>query len=143
VAREVLTIDGQGRAAAESIPCEAADALGDALGAQGIEVCRGAVASVEQIVTGEARARMETSGAVAVDMESAWVAQAAEGRPFTVVRVLSDTPERELRKRLPVGPPLPTVADGLRAMSTLRQVGAALGRLRREGSLHTVLGLSG
>jgi hypothetical protein len=42
-----------------------------------------------------------------------------------------------------VGPPLPTVADGLRAMSTLRQVGAALGRLRREGSLHTVLGLSG
>lgn len=143
VASEVLTIDEHGHAAAESIPCEAADALGDALGEHGIEVCRGAVASVEEIIIGEARARMETSGAVAVDMESAWVAQAARGRPFTVVRVLSDTPERELRRRLPVGPPLPTVADGLRAMSTLRHVGLALGRLRRQGSLHTVLGLSG
>jgi 4-hydroxy-3-methylbut-2-enyl diphosphate reductase len=141
VASEVLTIDEHGRVAAESIRCEASGALGDALGEHGIEVCRGRVASVEQIITGEARARMESSGAVAVDMESAWVARAAKGRPFTVVRVLSDTPERELRQRLPVGPPLPTVADGLRAMSTLRQVGAALGRLRRQGSLHTVLGL--
>jgi 4-hydroxy-3-methylbut-2-enyl diphosphate reductase len=143
VASEVLTVDEHGRAVAEAISCEAAGALGDALGEHGIEVCRGAVASVKQIITGEARARMEASGAVAVDMESAWVAQAAQGRPFTVVRVLSDTPERELRRRLPVGPPLPTVADGLRAMSTLRQVGAVLGRLRRQGSLHTVLGLNG
>jgi 4-hydroxy-3-methylbut-2-en-1-yl diphosphate reductase len=143
VASEVLTVDEHGRAAAESIPCEAAGALADAFGEHGIEVCRGAVASVGEIVTGEARARMEASGAVAVDMESAWVAQAAHGRPFTVVRVLSDTPERELRQRLPVGLPLPTVGDGLRAMYALRQVGAALGRLRRQGSLHTVLGLSG
>jgi 4-hydroxy-3-methylbut-2-enyl diphosphate reductase len=143
VASEVLTVDEHGRPAARSIPCEAAGALGDALREHGIEVCGGAVASVEEIVTGEARARMEACGAVAVDMESAWVAQALRGRPFTVVRVLSDTPGRELRQRLPVGPPLPTVADGLRAMSALRQVGAALGRLRRQGSLHTVLGLSG
>lgn len=143
VASEVLTIDEHGCVAAERIPCEAAGALGDALGEHGIAVCRGAVASVEEIVTGEARARMEASGAVAVDMESAWVARAAQGRPFTVVRVLSDTPERELRRRLPVGPPLPTVGDGLRAMSALRQVGAALGRLRRQGNLHTVLGLNG
>jgi hypothetical protein len=86
---------------------------------------------------------MEASGAVAVDMESAWVAQAARGRPFAVVRVLSDTPRRELRRRLPVGPPLPTPADAVRAMSMLRKVGGALGRLRRAGELHTVLGLSG
>jgi len=143
VASEVLMIDEHGRPVGESVPCQAAEALADALREHGIEVCGGAVASVEQIITGEARARMEACGAVAVDMESAWVARAAQGRPFTVVRVLSDTPERELRRRLPVGPPLPTVADGLRAMSTLRQVGAALGRLRRQGSLHTVLGLSG
>jgi 4-hydroxy-3-methylbut-2-enyl diphosphate reductase len=143
VASEVLTIDEHGRPAAESISCEAAGTLADALREHGIEVCSGAVASVGQIVTGEARARMQECGAVAVDMESAWVARAAQGRPFTVVRVLSDTPGRELRRRLPVGPPLPTVVDGLRAMSTLRQVGAALGRLRRQGSLHTVLGLGG
>ncbi|HEY8304092.1 MAG TPA: hypothetical protein VIG42_05835 [Solirubrobacteraceae bacterium] len=143
VASEVLTIDEHGRQAGESVACEAAAALAAALGSQGITVRRGAVASVGEIVTGEARARMEECGAVAVDMESAWVARAAKGRPFTVVRVLSDTPERELRQRLPVGPPLPTVIDGLRAMSTLRQVGAALGRLGRQGSLHTVLGLNG
>jgi 4-hydroxy-3-methylbut-2-enyl diphosphate reductase len=143
VASEVLTVDEYGCATAGSIPCHASGALGSALQAQGIEVCNGAVASVEEIVTGEGRVRMEASGAVAVDMESAWIARAAQGRPFTVVRVLSDTPGRELRRRLPVGPPLPTVGDGLRAMSTLRRVGAALGELRREGSLHTVLGLSG
>jgi 4-hydroxy-3-methylbut-2-enyl diphosphate reductase len=143
VASEVLTIDGHGCPAAAAIPCEAAGALAEAFGEHGIEVCRGAVASVEQIVTGEGRALMEASGAVAVDMESAWVARAAQGRPFIVVRVLSDTPARELRQRLPVGPPLPTVADGLRAMAALRRVGAALGRLQSEGRLHTVLGLSG
>jgi 4-hydroxy-3-methylbut-2-enyl diphosphate reductase len=143
VASEVLTVDEHGCSVGESIPCAAAGGLANALRGHGIEVCSGAVASVEQIVTGEGRARMEASGAVAVDMESAWVARAAQGRPFTVVRVLSDTPGRELRRRLPVGPPLPAVGDGLRAMSALRQVGGALGRLRRQGSLHTVLGLSG
>ena len=142
VASEVLTIDEHGRPAGESVVCAPAGSLARALGDQGIEVCSGVVASVERIITGDARARMEACGAVAVDMESAWVARAAQGRPFTVVRVLSDTPERELRRRLPVGPPLPTVADSVRAMSMLRRVAGALGRLRRQGELHTVLGLS-
>ncbi len=143
VASEVLTIDEHGRSVGESVRCEAADTLAGALAEHGIGACRGVLASVEQIVVGEARARMQRSGAVAVDMESAWVARAAKGRPFAVVRVLSDTPERELRRRLPVGPPLPSVADGLRAIAALRGVGAALGRLGRQGSLHSVLGLSG
>jgi 4-hydroxy-3-methylbut-2-enyl diphosphate reductase len=143
VASEVLTIDEHGLPVAEAISCQASDSLASALRDQGVEARDGVVASVEQIIVGEARARMQACGAVAVDMESAWVARAAKGRPFTVVRVLSDTPGRELRRRLPVGPPLPTVADGWRAMSTLRQVGAALGRLKRQDSLHTVLGLSG
>jgi 4-hydroxy-3-methylbut-2-enyl diphosphate reductase len=143
VASEVLTIDEHGRQVGENVCCEVAGALASALGEQGVAARSGTVASVGEIIVGEARARMERSGAVAVDMESAWVARAAKGRPFAVVRVLSDTPERELRQRLPVGPPLPSVADGLRAISTLRQVGAALGRLKRQGRLHTVLGLSG
>jgi uridine phosphorylase len=143
VASEVLRIDEHGRQSGERISCEAAGALASALGEQGIAARSGIVASVGEIIVGEARTRMERSGAVAVDMESAWVARAARGRPFAVVRVLSDTPERELRQRLPVGPPLPSVTDGLRAISALRQVGVALGRLKRQGSLHTVLGLSG
>ncbi|HEY2631333.1 MAG TPA: hypothetical protein VGI26_03035 [Solirubrobacteraceae bacterium] len=143
VASEVLTIDRDGRPVAEAISCEAAATLADALGDHGVHAYNGVVASVQDIITGEARIRMQACGAIAVDMESAWVARAAQGRPFAVVRVLSDTPERELRQRLPVGPPLPTVADGMRAMGALRGVGVALGRLRRAGALHTVLGLSG
>lgn len=143
VAHEVLTVDGDGAATGERIACHGAHALAQALSGHGLPACAGVVASVQEIVTGEGRARMLECGALAVDMESAWVAEAARGRPFAVVRVLSDTPERELRRRLPVGPPLPTLADGLRALAALRRVGAALGRMARQGDLHTVLGLTG
>jgi 4-hydroxy-3-methylbut-2-enyl diphosphate reductase len=53
-------------------------------------------------------------------MESAWLAPAARGRPFAVVRVLSDTPRRELTR------PLLTVAGVARASLTLRRVATAL-----------------
>lgn len=142
VADEVVAIDGEGQVVGETIGCALAERLARALDEDGLPTCRGTVASVAEIVVGEARERMLASGAVAVDMESAWVAEAARGRPFAVVRVLSDTPEHELRQRLPVGPPLPTLVNGVRAMSRLRNVATALGRLRREGELHTVFGLS-
>lgn len=142
VASEVVAIDGAGMPAGEPVACAMAERLQSALSEQGLPTCRGTVASVHEIVTGRARERMLGSGAIAVDMESAWVAQAARGRPFAVVRVLSDTPEHELRRRLPVGPPLPTLANAMRAISRLRAVAAALGRLRRQGDLHTVLGVS-
>ncbi|MGH2879724.1 MAG: hypothetical protein ACRDK4_08995 [Solirubrobacteraceae bacterium] len=141
IASEVVAIDGQGMQAGERIDCSMAEELRRALTGHGLATCRGKVASVQEIITGEARTRMLQSGAIAVDMESAWVAQAARGRPFAVVRVLSDTPEHELRQVLPVGPPLPTLANAMRAMSTLRRVGAALGALRLQGELHTVLGV--
>jgi 4-hydroxy-3-methylbut-2-enyl diphosphate reductase len=140
VADEVLIVNEHGQQAGERIVCAGVEALVAQLGSHGLAARRGAVASADRIVTGEARERMLACGAVAVDMESAWVAQAARGRPFAVVRVLSDTPERELRRRLPVGPPLPTVADGMRVTSTLRRVARALDRLARQGDLHTVFG---
>jgi 4-hydroxy-3-methylbut-2-en-1-yl diphosphate reductase len=143
VAGEVVQIDGEGRPAGEPIACSGADGLRARLAGHGLSVCGGTVASVQEIIVGEARERMLTSGAIAVDMESAWVAAAARGRPFAVVRVLSDTPEHELRRRLPVGPPLPTLANAARAIATLRRVGAALGQIGRHGDLHTVLGVNG
>jgi 4-hydroxy-3-methylbut-2-enyl diphosphate reductase len=142
VADRIVAIDGDGAPIGDPIACAMAEGLAGALAGHGLPTCRGTVASVQEIVVGQARERMLASGAIAVDMESAWVAEAAQGRPFAVVRVLSDTPEHELRKRLPVGPPLPSVANGMRAMSQLRAVAAALGRLRRQGDLHTVFGLS-
>jgi 4-hydroxy-3-methylbut-2-enyl diphosphate reductase len=143
VASEVVAIDGQGMPAGEPIACAMAEQLQAALSGHGLPTCRGTVASVHEIVTGQARERMLGSGAIAVDMESAWVAEAARGRPFAVLRVLSDTPEHELRQRLPVGPPLPSVANSVRALSRLRALAAALGTLRRQGDLHTLLGVSG
>jgi 4-hydroxy-3-methylbut-2-enyl diphosphate reductase len=143
VAEEMVTVDGQGMPTGERIACAMAERLERALAGSGLPARRGTVASVREIVVGEARERMLASGAIAVDMESAWLAAAARGRPFAVVRVLLDTPEHELHRRLPLGPPLPTVADGVRALSMLRRVAAALGGLRRQGDLHNVLGVSG
>ncbi len=138
---EVVQVDEDGRPVGEPVACSGAEELRARLAHHGLSVRGGTVASVAEIVVGAGRERMLASGAVAVDMESAWVAEAAGGRPFAVVRVLSDTPERELRRRLPVGPPLPTLVDAARALATLRRVGSALGRLGRHGDLHTVLGV--
>jgi nucleoside phosphorylase len=143
VAEEVVAVDEHGRPCGERIPCHGAEALTQILGGCGLQLRRGMVASVDEIVTGDARERMLACGAVAADMESAWVAAAARGRPFAVLRVLSDTPERELKQRLPVGPPLPTISDGLRATITLRRVAGALDRLVRQGKLHTVFDVGG
>lgn len=142
VASEVVTVDGQGMPTGERIGCEASEPLRRMLAARGLPTVGGVVASVHEIVTGQARELMLASGAVSVDMESAWVARAARGRPFAVVRVLSDTPEHELHRHLPVGPPLPSAANAIRALWQLRSVGAALGELSRQGDLHTLLGVS-
>lgn len=142
VAEEVVAVNDEGRYEGSSIACSAVDAIAPALSAGGLTVRRGAVASVQEIVTGQARERMRSSGALAVDMESAWLAQAAKGRPFAVVRILSDTPRHELRRRLPVGPPLPTVANSWRATVALRRAAGALGGLIDEHGVHTVFGRS-
>lgn len=142
LAREVVELDEHGVARGEPIVCHGAQALARELERVGLRVQVGLVASVSEIITGEARQRMLAAGAVAVDMESAWVAQAAAGRPFAVLRVLSDTPRRELRQRLPVGPPLPTIADSLRVTAALRRVARALDALVRADRLHTVFDMS-
>lgn len=142
VAERVVAVNDQGCQEGSSIACSAVDALFTALSASGLAVRRGMVASVGEIVTGQARERMSSSGALAVDMESAWLAQAAKGRPFAVVRILSDTPRHELRRRLPVGPPLPTIANSWRATVALRRAARALGGLIDDHGVHTVFGPS-
>src|SRR5204862_125250 len=66
------------------------------------------------------REELRRAGAIAVDMESAWLAAAAGARPLAVVRVVVDTPGRELRR------PLATARGGLRALRTLRRAVPAL-----------------
>lgn len=98
---------------------EHAEALVDALRALGTSAQLGPIRSVEHIVRGTQRERLRESGAIAVDMESRWLAEAARDRPFAVLRVVIDTPRREL---LRVG----AIPDSLRALATLRRIAPAL-----------------
>ena len=92
-----------------------------ALAALGIERVRvGPVASVDHLVRGAERGLLAGEGALAVDMESAWLAPAAAGRPFAVLRVVLDTPAREIYR------PLATLAGGFVAWQALRRAVPAL-----------------
>jgi 4-hydroxy-3-methylbut-2-en-1-yl diphosphate reductase len=97
-------------------PCLGAETLVDELLRAGLKARVGTIASARRLVVGDARGRLAAAGAIAVDMESAWLAPAAAGRPFAVVRVVVDTPDREVHR------PLATVNGILRASAVLRRV---------------------
>jgi 4-hydroxy-3-methylbut-2-en-1-yl diphosphate reductase len=102
----------------EPIPCDGAGELAAAIAGRGLRVRRGAIVSVARLALGERRAQLHARGAIAVDMESAWLAAGARGRPFGVVRVVLDSPSHELfRPRL--------IVSGPRAALALRRVASA------------------
>ena len=100
-------------------PVRGASALVDALGKLGVSAHLGPIRSEDHLVCGAERDRLRADGALAVDMESLWLADAAGERPFTVLRVVLDTPRWELLR-----PGI--VVDSLRALATLRRVAPAL-----------------
>jgi 4-hydroxy-3-methylbut-2-enyl diphosphate reductase len=122
VADAVQGPDGMG-----AVACAGAQELAGALERRGLRVRRGTVASVARLAMGDTRVQLREAGAIAVDMESAWLAPGAGGRPFAVVRVITDTPARELTN------PLLTVAGVARAMAALRRAAGALHELTLEG----------
>ncbi|HEY5657901.1 MAG TPA: hypothetical protein VIY27_08940, partial [Myxococcota bacterium] len=77
------------------------------------------LASVPRVARGGDRLALRANGAGAVDMESAWLAAGAAGRPFAVVRVVLDGPRHELLR-----PAFPR--NLLRAARSLRSVARAL-----------------
>jgi 4-hydroxy-3-methylbut-2-en-1-yl diphosphate reductase len=100
------------------IACEGAGALAAAVAGMGLRVRSGPIVSVARIAVGERRAQLRQAGALAVDMESAWLAAGAAGRPFGVVRVVLDSPSHELLR--------PGIAIwGPRAARALRRVAGA------------------
>lgn len=103
-----------------SVACAGAPMLARALERRDLRVRRGTVASVARLAMGDARVELRETGAIAVDMESVWLAPGAGARPFAVVRVISDTPARELTN------PLRTMAGVVRAMAALRRAAGAL-----------------
>lgn len=99
--------------------CRAPQLLVEALAERGIPAQLGAIQSVDHVVRGAERERVRDGGAVAVDMESAWLAEGARGRPLAVLRTVLDGPGREfLRPSL--------LTDGLRALGALEAAVPAL-----------------
>jgi 4-hydroxy-3-methylbut-2-enyl diphosphate reductase len=92
--------------------------LAAALRRRGLRVHVGPLASTTRIL-GPAERRGRTGSALAVDMESAWLAAGAAGRPLAVVRVVADAAGRSLAD------PRMAIA-GPRALRSLRRVSGAL-----------------
>jgi 4-hydroxy-3-methylbut-2-enyl diphosphate reductase len=116
VADEVLAAADEGHDPVQ-VSCDGAAQLAGALSRAGLTVRRGPIVGVAKIATGQRREQLRAAGALAVDMESAWLAAGAAGRPFAVVRVVLDSPSHELFR--------PQALRGaLRAARVLRQASA-------------------
>jgi 4-hydroxy-3-methylbut-2-enyl diphosphate reductase len=94
---EVLLASEVRAEGAAAIPCEH-EALAAALRARGIEPRVGPILSLDHVVRGDSRLALRRTGALGVDMESAWLARAAAGRPLAVLRVVLDAPGREIAR---------------------------------------------
>jgi 4-hydroxy-3-methylbut-2-en-1-yl diphosphate reductase len=112
--------------------CPSAVLLAGELRRAGLTAAAGPVVSVGRLAGGRERARAVEPGALAVDMESAWLAEAAGGRPVVVVRAISDTPERPLRSPA-------ALVGGLRALRSLRAAGPVLTRWAAAAGQRRVL----
>jgi 4-hydroxy-3-methylbut-2-enyl diphosphate reductase len=116
VADEVLAAADEGHEPVRAA-CDGAAELAGALAAAGMTVRTGPIVGVAKIATGERREQLRAAGALAVDMESAWLAAGAAGRPFAVVRVVLDSPSHELFRPRALG-------GALLAARVLRRVSA-------------------
>jgi 4-hydroxy-3-methylbut-2-enyl diphosphate reductase len=118
VAEEVYAAVDEGHPE-ERVRCQLAQELVVRLTGRGMKVRVGKLVCVSRLALGERRAELHAGGAIAVDMESVWLAPGAGERPFGVVRVVLDSPEHELlRPRAALG--------AIRAAWALRRVAGAL-----------------
>jgi 4-hydroxy-3-methylbut-2-en-1-yl diphosphate reductase len=118
VAERVYAADDEGHPE-QPVGCGLAAQLVDRLTGRGMKVRAGRVVCVSRLAVGERRTQLHEAGAIAVDMESVWLAAGAGDRPFGVVRVVLDSPEYELMRPQ-------AVWQALRAARALRRVSRAL-----------------
>jgi 4-hydroxy-3-methylbut-2-enyl diphosphate reductase len=118
VAEEVYAAEDEGHAVAR-VRCECTAELLTRVAGRGLKVRAGNIVCVSKLALGERRAQLRASGAIAVDMESVWLAPAALQRPFGVVRVVLDSPGHELLRPQALG-------GAVRAARALRRVASAL-----------------
>ncbi|HEY6625245.1 MAG TPA: 4-hydroxy-3-methylbut-2-enyl diphosphate reductase [Acidimicrobiales bacterium] len=126
VATEVRTVDGS---IVRSLP--GAERIADDLRQKGLDVRTGPIVSSLHLVRDASRAALAATGAIAVDMESAWlVDQLPLDQPVAVVRAISDTAEGGLAD-MAVG--------GMRALATLMRVRPSLERWAGAVGRHHVV----
>lgn len=118
VAEHVYAADDEGHEP-QRVSCELTGQLVQRLTGRGLKVRKGNVVCVSRLALGERRAQLRAGGAIAVDMESVWLAAGAGERPFGVVRVVLDSPGHELLRVRALG-------GALRAALALRRVAGAL-----------------
>jgi 4-hydroxy-3-methylbut-2-enyl diphosphate reductase len=122
VATEVRTVDGS---IVRSLP--GAERIAHDLREKGIDVRTGPIVSSPRLVRGGQRAALAASGAIAVDMESAWLANQLPDRPLAVIRSISDSADRGM------------VLGGMRALATLMRVRPSLERWAGAVGRHDVV----
>jgi 4-hydroxy-3-methylbut-2-enyl diphosphate reductase len=99
----------------------------------GLPVAIGAVVSTTTVVHGrDRRAALARLGAVAVDTESAYALASGWDIPTAVLRVVVDTPDRELRSPA-------TIGGGITALRHLRAAAPVLARWADSVAARTVL----
>lgn len=125
VADEVYAAGDEGHAEGV-VSCVLRDELVVRLTGRGLKVRCGPIACVSRLALGERRAELHARGAIAVDMESVWLAGDAGERPFGVVRVVLDSPSHELLRP-------GAIFGALRAARALRTVSAALNDMVQGG----------
>ena len=112
--------------------CPTASLLAGALRRRGLRVHEGPIASTMRLVRAGERDRLRAAGAIAADMESAWLAEAAAGRPLAVVRAVVDTPAGELTR------PIALAGGAARAFRALRAAAPVLGSWGRAAGPRTI-----
>ena len=95
--------------------CDDPTILAGVLRRGGLNVHIGPIASSQRLVVGERRWTLFRSGALAVDMESAWLVPVDRQRPLVTLRVVLDTNRRELHR------PLQTLSGAAIAYRALRR----------------------
>jgi 4-hydroxy-3-methylbut-2-en-1-yl diphosphate reductase len=105
-----------------TVEVSGAAALAETVRRHGLRAHVGPVLSTDHVLTPAERAKLD--GTLAVDMESAWLARSADGRPLAVLRVVVDRAGRRVTD--------PRIAlDGVRALRALRRCGYALSEWAR------------
>jgi 4-hydroxy-3-methylbut-2-enyl diphosphate reductase len=102
--------------------CAASPLLEEPLQRLGLRVTTGPIYSTAHVAGPAERERLRGSGVLAVDMESYWLAEAADGTPVAVVRVIVDRAGRRLLHPA-------TLPAGVRAFRALRRTAPALAAL--------------